>query len=105
MDPRTLERIKNDPNYKALVSERISFGWTLAIITLVLYYGFITLVAFSPDTIAIKVAGDITVGILLGVFLIVAAIFLTGIYVIRANARYDDLTKAIVQAVTTGGRK
>jgi len=105
MDPKILARIKNDPNYQALVRERLSFGWTLAIITLVLYYGFIALVAFSPETIAIKVTGTITVGIFLGVFLIAASIVLTGIYVLRANSRYDDLTQAIVQAVTTGGKK
>ena len=41
MDVSTLKRIESDPNYQKLVSERKSFGWTLAIITLVLYYGFI----------------------------------------------------------------
>jgi len=105
MDPKILARIKNDPNYKALVAERTSFGWVLAIITLVLYYGYITIVAFSPDTIATKVVGTITIGIFMGVGLIAASIILTGIYVMRANSRYDELTKAIVQAVTTGGKK
>ena len=55
MDATTLARIQNDPNYKALVAERKSFGWSLAILTLVLYYGYIAIVAFSPATIAIKV--------------------------------------------------
>jgi len=105
VDNKTLDRIKNDPNYKALVSERSSFGWTLAIITLVLYYGYITLVAFSPATIAIKVVGTITVGIFLGAFLIVASVILTGVYVLRANTRYDQLTLAIIRAVTAGGKK
>ena len=105
MDPKIHDRIKNDPNYKALVAERSSFGWTLAIITLVLYYGYITIVAFSPETIATKVTGTITIGIFMGVGLIAASIILTGIYVLRAYSRYDDLTKAIVQAVTTGGKK
>ena len=104
MDESTLSRIQNDPNYKALVSERSSFGWILAIVTLVLYYGYIAIVAFSPATIGIKLAGNITVGLVLGVGLIVASIVLTGIYVLRANSRYDQLTQAIVQAVS-GGRK
>jgi len=38
MDQTTLSRIESDPNYQKLVSERKSFGWTLAIITLVMYY-------------------------------------------------------------------
>ena len=105
MDATTLARIQNDPNYKALVAERKSFGWSLAILTLVLYYGYIAIVAFSPETIAVKVSGNITVGIVLGVGLILASIILTGIYVLRANSRYDQLTQAIVQAATAGGRK
>ncbi len=105
MDVSTLKRIEADPNYQKLVSERKSFGWTLAIITLVIYYGFIAVVAFAPEIISIKVAGDITLGIIIGVAIILASILLTGIYVMRANSRYDDLTNAIVNAVKTGGKK
>jgi uncharacterized membrane protein (DUF485 family) len=105
MDVSTLQRIEVDPNYQKLVSERKSFGWTLAIITLVIYYGFIAIVAFAPSLIALKVAGDITVGIILGVAIIIASILLTGIYVMRANSEYDDLTNAIVNAVKAGGKK
>ena len=105
MDVSTLQRIEADPNYQKLVSERKSFGWTLAIITLVIYYGYIAIVAFAPSIIAIKVFGDITVGIIMGVAIIVASILLTGIYVLRANSEYDDLTNAIVSAAKSGGRK
>jgi uncharacterized membrane protein (DUF485 family) len=105
MDVSTLQRIEADPNYQKLVSERKSFGWTLAIITLVIYYGYIAIVAFAPSVIAIKVSGDITVGIILGVAIILASILLTGIYVLRANSEYDDLTNAIVSAAKSGGRK
>jgi uncharacterized membrane protein (DUF485 family) len=105
MDVSTLRRIEADPNYQKLVSERKSFGWTLAIITLVIYYGYIAIVAFAPDIIAQKVFGDITVGIIMGLAIILASILLTGIYVIRANSQYDDLTAAIANAVKTGGKK
>ena len=98
MDPKTLSRIQRDPNYIQLVQDRKSFGWTLAIIMLVIYYGYIALVAFTPTVIAIKLAGSITVGIVLGLALILISIILTGVYVSRANSRYDDLTKAIVAA-------
>ena len=105
MDDRILARIESDPNYLRLVKERKSFGWTLTIIMLVLYYGYIALVAFDPTMIAAKLSGSITIGIVLGVALILAAIILTGIYVLRANSVYDDLTKAIVDANAMGGRK
>ncbi len=104
MDDRTLRRITADPNYKALISERTAFGWTLAIIMLVLYYGYVAIVAFAPTLIAVKVIGTITVGILMGAFLIVISIVLTGIYVARANSRYDQLTRAIVAAAEGGAK-
>jgi uncharacterized membrane protein (DUF485 family) len=104
MDDKTLARIEGDPNYKTLVKERTAFGWTLAIITLVLYYGYIAIVAFAPALIATKVSGAITIGIILGVALIVLSIVLTGIYVLRANSRYDDLTRAIVSSATGGAK-
>jgi uncharacterized membrane protein (DUF485 family) len=105
MDQMSLRRIENDPNYRRLVSERKSLGWTLAIITLVMYYGYIAIVAFAPSLIAVPLFGSITVGIVLGVAIILASILLTGIYVMRANAEYDELTNAIVSASATGGKR
>ena len=105
MDDSQIARIQRDPNYIELVAERKSFGWTLAIIMLVIYYGYIALVAFAPSLIAIKATGSITVGLYLGVAIILSAIVLTGIYVSRANSRYDDLTAAIVAANSKGAKK
>jgi uncharacterized membrane protein (DUF485 family) len=104
MDQATARRIENDPNYQKLVSERRSVGWTLAIITLIMYYGYIAIVAFIPSLIATPLFGSITVGIVLGIAIILASILLTGIYVLRANADYDELTAAIVSANNRGGK-
>jgi len=104
MDEGMLKRIQGDPNFKKLVHERSSFGWTLAIIILVIYYGYIALVAFTPDLIAWKLAGSVTFGIVLGAAIIVISIVLTGLYVMRANAEYDDLTAAII-ANAKGGKR
>jgi uncharacterized membrane protein (DUF485 family) len=104
MDVSTIKRIEADPNYQRLVAERKSFSWTLAIIILVIYYGFIVIVAFVPGLIATTVFGNVTVGIILGVAIILASILLTGIYVTRANSEYDDLTNQIVSAYGRGGK-
>ena len=105
MDDAVVKRIENDPNYIKLVTERNSFAWMLSIIMLVIYYGFIALVAFAPTVIAVKLFGSITVGLVLGLAIILAAIVLTGVYVLRANAEFDDLTKAIVDANAVGGKQ
>jgi uncharacterized membrane protein (DUF485 family) len=104
MDDVTIAKIQRDPNYIKLVSDRKSFGWTLAIIMLAIYYGYIAIVAFAPSIIAIPLFGSITVGIVLGAAIILAAIVLTGVYVLRANSEYDDLTKAIVAAASAGSK-
>jgi uncharacterized membrane protein (DUF485 family) len=104
MDERALARIESDPNYIKLVRERKSFAWTLTIIMLVIYYGYIAVVAFAPQVIAAKLAGSITIGLVLGVALILASIVLTAIYVLRANSQFDDLTKKIIDANAMGSR-
>ena len=100
MDDSMVKRIQSDPNYIRLVSERRSYGWTLAILMLILYYGYIGVVAFAPTLL-------VTTGLIAGFALIVISLVLTGIYVMRANSPYDDLTAAIVaaNASATGGKK
>jgi uncharacterized membrane protein (DUF485 family) len=105
VDDKTLSKIENDQNYIKLVQDRKSFGWTLTILMLVIYYGYIAVVAFAPGVIATFVAGSITIGLILGAAIIVAAVLLTGIYVLRANAEYDDLTNAIIKSDLAGGAK
>ena len=86
-------RIMGDPTFQTLVKERTSFGWTMSAAMLVVYLVFIFLAAFGKAFMASTIAGSsISWGIVLGVFTIVFAFALTGIYVSRANGRFDDLT-------------
>jgi len=88
------ERILDHPKFQELVRSRSGFAWTLAGIMLAIYLSFIFLVAFAPGLMAVKIAGGATsVGIVLGLVVIVSAFLLVGIYVQRANGRYDDLTR------------
>jgi uncharacterized membrane protein (DUF485 family) len=64
---------------------------------LALYYGFILIVAFAPTVLGIPISGVITLGIPVGLFIIVAAFVLTGIYVRRANSEYDELNRQIIE--------
>ena len=90
------DRIINNPKFQELVRERSSFAWTLSIIMLVIYYGFVLLVAFGKGFLATKIGGGVTsVGILIGLGVIISAFVLTGIYTQRANSRYDDLAEKL----------
>jgi uncharacterized membrane protein (DUF485 family) len=96
MDKATVEKIQNNPNYQKLVSTRSSFAWTLTVIMLVVYYAFILLIAFSPETLGASLSGGMTtVGIPVGLAIIIFSFALTGIYVKRANSEFDDLLKKV----------
>jgi uncharacterized membrane protein (DUF485 family) len=97
MDVSTLKRIEADPNYQKLVAERGSLGLTLSIAMIVIYFGFILLVAFAPGFLATPLIGVTTIGIPIGILVILSAFALTGFYVNRANDSYDVLTQQIVR--------
>ncbi|MDQ0140824.1 DUF485 domain-containing protein [Cupriavidus necator] len=92
MDARQLETIQNHPDFIRLTTGRTRLGWSLTLVMLAIYFGFILLLAFSPATLGAPVgAGVMTVGIPVGVAVIFAAVLLTGIYVHRANRDLDPL--------------
>ncbi|MCJ2025466.1 DUF485 domain-containing protein [Methylobacterium sp. J-067] len=99
VDPQ-LERVARTPEFQQLVAERTKFGWILTGLMLVVYFGFIGLIAFDKSVMAIKVGGGTaSLGLFLGVFVIVFAFLLTGIYVARANTRFDALSDALKRKV------
>ena len=75
---------------------RISAALTAAIV--VIYFGFIALIAFDKTLLARKVTPGLSLGILLGALVIVASWLLTWVYVRWANAHYDTALKAIGQS-------
>jgi uncharacterized membrane protein (DUF485 family) len=85
-----------NPKFQELVTKRSRFGWQLSFIMLAVYYSFILVIAFSPSTFAYKIGdGVTTLGIPIGLAVIVIAFILTGIYTKRANGEFDDLTRQI----------
>ena len=94
----TLAQVADDPLYRQLVRDRSRFSWVLTGIMLAIFFGYILLIAFLPGLLAQRLAGRATtLGIPLGICVIVAGIVLTGVYVRRANRRYDVLIAAIVR--------
>ena len=74
------------------------FGWWLTLAGMVVYFGFILLVAFNKPFLAQKLgAGVTTVGMPLGVAVIVFTIIITWVYVRRANNEFDALNEQIVK--------
>jgi uncharacterized membrane protein (DUF485 family) len=98
VDPELVARIANDPSYQALKTKRTSFGWWLTLAMMIVYFGFILLVAFNKSFLSQKIGtGVMTMGIPLGFGVIVFTIAITAYYVNRANREFDALSDAIAK--------
>jgi uncharacterized membrane protein (DUF485 family) len=100
METDLARKISALPKYQELKRKRSSFGWWLTLAMMVVYYGFILLVAFNKPFLSQRLGdGVMTMGIPIGFGVIVFTIVITAIYVRRANGEFDDLNDAITKAV------
>lgn len=99
MHDDSYERIRNHPKFAELVEKRGRFALRLSILMLAIYYGFIMIVAFAPGVLGVPVFGVITLGIPIGILIIIAAFALTGVYVTRANSEFDDINREILEGM------
>ncbi|WP_371324231.1 DUF485 domain-containing protein [Dechloromonas sp. ZY10] len=99
MQGNVYEKIRANPKYQQLKDTRNTYGWIMTILMLVVYYGFIALIAFNKSFLATPLGstGVTTVGIPIGVGVILFTIIITGIYVRRANTEFDALKEEIIR--------
>lgn len=103
MSSELSQQIRNNPKYRELTTSRNKLGWFLTILMLIVYYGFIIIIAFDKklNLFATPLAEGMitTIGIPVGFGVIVFTILITGIYVYYANTRYDALTESLLKEV------
>jgi uncharacterized membrane protein (DUF485 family) len=100
MQDDLVHRIASHPKYLELKAKRTRFGWWLTLAMMVVYYGFILLVAFNKPFLSQKLgAGVMTMGIPIGFGVIVFTVVITAYYVQRANSQFDDLAEAVAKGV------
>jgi len=96
-DPVT-DRILASPKYHELRRKRNGFGWLLAACMMIVYYGYIALIAFNKPFLSQPIgSGVTTIGIPIGLGVIVFTIVITAVYVRRANTEFDALTREILE--------
>jgi len=73
----------------------------MAIVMLTIYYAFIMTIAFAPQVLGRPISDTsvITIGIPIGLGVIVIAFLLTGIYVYRANTVFDRMNAELKKEV------
>ena len=99
METEAIARVRRHPKFAELIEKRSRYAWSLSIVMLAIYYGFILVIAFTPQVLGIPIApGAVTtIGIPIGILIIVAAFVLTGLYVRRANAEFDVLVQEVIE--------
>ena len=98
MAQETWDKIRANPKFQAFVKKRNTYSIIMTVLGALAYYGFILLVAYNKEFLATKIGtGVTTIGIPLGVGVIVFTIILTWIYVGRANTEFDTESEAIVK--------
>ena len=97
VDPM-VAKVEANPKYHELRRKRNTFGWALTALMMIVYYGYIALIAFNKPFLAQPIGAGVTsLGIPIAMGVIIFTIVITGIYVSRANGEYDRLTAEILK--------
>ena len=101
---KTVHEILEDEDFKAMVSKKNTFSYFMTILELVLYFGFVALIAYNKPFLATKLSegSATTIGIPIAVLTIFFSWVLTTIYIFWANSKYDDMVKKIKDRVIGG---
>ncbi|MGH8595457.1 MAG: DUF485 domain-containing protein [Gammaproteobacteria bacterium] len=91
--------IDQDPRFQALQRSRARFAWSLAGVVFIAYYAFILTIAFNPLRFARRLHDGtvVTVGLVIAATVIVLCLAITGIYIVRANRKFDHLNRSIIE--------
>lgn len=93
-----IETIRQWPEYAALTRARKKIMWPLSIIMIAAYFALILAIAFVPESLGDPVGEGVTsVGIALGLGVILLCFVITGIYVYYANRVLEPLNQAILK--------
>ena len=94
-----LDRVTANPKFLEFVAMRNRYSIIMTIVSAAAYYGFILLVAFQGPWLGTKLGAGMTmsIGVPLGVGVIVFTIILTWIYVRRANSEFDETNEALIR--------
>lgn len=90
-------QLLQDKDFLELARRKTRITAILTALTLASYYGYIFLIAFRTEILGYKFTTNVTLGIPLGIGVIVFSWVLTGIYVRWANRNYDVMVKQLKQ--------
>jgi len=90
-----VQEIVNSEKFKELVKKRLRVSLTLTVVILIVYFGFILTIAFYKELLAAKIGEHLTIGLPIGIGIIVFAWLITGLYTRWANHSYDKSVREL----------
>ncbi|WP_404300485.1 DUF485 domain-containing protein [Alicycliphilus denitrificans] len=100
MSDPVVEKIQRHPKYQELRARRTPLGAVLTILMLAVYFGYIGLIAFDKAFLAKPIGAGVTsLGVPIGMGVILFTIAITVYYVRVANNKFDALTEQIMKDV------
>ena len=87
--------VQASPEFQELRNRLRRFVFPMSALFLVWYFAYVLLGAFAHEFMAIKVWGNINVGLLIGLGQFVSTFVITGLYVRFANRELDPRAQAI----------
>lgn len=99
MTDTVVTKIQRNPKYLELRRKRNRLGLVLTVLMLLVYYGYVALIAFDKEFLAqpLSSSGVTTLGIPIALFVIVFTVAITLFYIRRANNEFDQLTQQILK--------
>ncbi len=90
-----VKEILDSDKFRNLVRKRLRMSISLTTLMLIVYFGFILTIAFYKELLTIKLGAHLTIGLPIGIGIIVFAWLLTGYYTRWANRDYDKLVREL----------
>lgn len=100
------KKVLSHPKFQQMEKQKAVLGWSFSAVMFFVYVAFIWTIGTSPQTLGARIHSDsiMTVGIYVGVAMIIFAFIITLFYVWLANGKYETMTQDVVKEVM-GDRK
>ena len=77
------------PELKKLIKQKWTVSLLLTLLLFIIYFGFIFLIAFNRAALTVLIYRNVTIGLPIGIGILIATWLLTGIYILWANKKHD----------------
>ncbi len=102
IDSQDFHRVQQSADFAALKRRFRTFAFPMTAVFLGWYFFYVLGSIFAKETMMRPIAGNLTVGLLLGLGQFASTFIITGLYVWHANKRVDPLARKLREELEEG---